>query len=198
MYFSSSIFLSVFSLNASIGFHLYCHWLFVYSVVLWFVFLSMFLSVSVNGCITANIPCICPSLYPFFCLSFCLWMCIPFTWFLVYMYVTWSVFLSLLFCDCLYLWSAILSLIVRIYICLLFCVFVYLSFPLCFWVSGYMTDNLRVCEQARSGRSVCNSSLENLCIIINSACIDSYFYLPLWLWRSVPVSGCVNIDCMCI
>ena len=59
-------------------------------------------------------------------------------------------------------------------------------------------DNLHVCEQAGSGRSVCNSSLENLCIIINSACIAFYFYLPLRLWRSVPVSGCVITDCMCI
>ena len=71
------IFISVFSLNASIGFQLYCHWSFVYSVVPWFIFLSMFLSVKVNACITANITCICPSLYQCFSLSFCLWMCIP-------------------------------------------------------------------------------------------------------------------------
>ena len=77
-----------------------------------------------------------------------------------------------------------------------------LSFPLAFSVSGYIIDNLHVCEQARSGRSVCNSALEHLCIIINSACkrtsIDSYFYLSLWLWMSVPVSGYVITDCMCI
>ena len=69
-------------------------------------------------------------------------------------------------------------------------------------MSGYIIDNWHVCEQARLCRSVCNSALENVCIIINSAyirtSIDSYFYLSLWLWMSVPVSGYVITDCMCI
>ena len=139
----------------------------------------------------------------FLSLSFCLcvFQCpniFSLTSFLMYMYMSWSVFLSLLLFDCLYLWSAILSLIVRIYVRLLFCIFVYLSFPLSFSVSGYIIDNLHVCEQARLGHSACYSSLENLCIIINSACIDSYFYFLLWLWRSVTVSGCVITDYMCI
>ena len=187
MYVSLSVFISVFSLNASIGFHQYCHWLFVYSVVPWFVFLSMFVSVSVNACI-------CPSLYPFFslfvfecvfhsldswyiCTSLDLCFCFSFSLFIFVV--------GYIGTDCTYIG---MSLILRFY----------LSFPLCFWVSGYIIDNLRVCEQARSGYSVCNSSLENLCVITNSACIDSHFYLPLWLWRSVPVSGCVITDCMCV
>ena len=75
-------------------------------------------------------------------------------------------------------------------------------FPLSFSVSGHIIDNLHVFEQARSGRSMCNSALENLCIIINCAwirtSIDSYFFLSLWLWMSVPVSGYVMTRCMCI
>ena len=43
MYVSWSVFLSVFSLNAAIGFRLYCYWLSVYRFVSWSVFLSMFL-----------------------------------------------------------------------------------------------------------------------------------------------------------
>ena len=81
-------------------------------------------------------------------------------------------------------------------------VFVYLSILLSFSVSGYIIGILHACEQMRTCRSVCNSALENLCIILNSACIrtsiDSYFNLSLWLCMSVPVSEYVMTDCMCI
>ena len=139
--------------------------------------------------------------------------------------------LSLFMFECVFQCLNILSFIVGVYVRLLICVtvslflwlfiFVFgnivtdctyigtsliprfcLSFPLSFSVSGYIIDNFHVCEQARSCRSVYSCALENLCIIINSACIrtstDSYFYLSLWLWMFVPVSGYVITDCMCI
>ena len=59
---------SVFSLNASIGFRLYCHWLSVYRFVSWSAFLSVFLFVLVSAYIAANSACICTSLYPYFSL----------------------------------------------------------------------------------------------------------------------------------
>ena len=68
---------SVFSLNDSLGFRLYCHWLSVYRFVSWSVFLSMFLFVWVFAYIAANSACICTSLYLCFPLTFCLWMCTP-------------------------------------------------------------------------------------------------------------------------
>ena len=80
--------------------------------------------------------------------------------------------------DCTYIGT---SLIPR------FCVFL---FPLSFSVSGYIVDNVRVCEQARSGRSVYNSALENVCIIFNSACIPTSFDPCLSL------SFCLNIFCV--
>ena len=144
------------------------------------------------------------SLYPCFSLSLYLNVYssvrIYYHSFLVYMYVSsFRVSVSLL-CNCSYLSSAILSLIVQIEVRLLFRVFVHLSFPLSFWVSGYIIDNLHVCDQARSNRSVCSSALENLCIIINSTCtsIDSDYDLSLWLWMSIPLSGYIVTDCMCI
>ena len=76
------------------------------------------LSVSVNACITANIACICTSLYPCFCLFLCLNVYssvrIYYHSFLVYMYVSWSVFLSL--------FSVIVYICVRLY---------------CHWLYGY-------------------------------------------------------------
>ena len=62
---------------------------------------------------------------------------------------------------------------------------------------------LHVCKQARSARSVSNSALEKVCmIILNSVYIPtslhSYFYLSLSIWVSVPVSRYIMIHCMCI
>ena len=130
----------------------------------------------------------------------------------VYMYVSWSVFVSVFYLNastgfrqyCHWLsvysfvsWSAFLSMFLSI--CLTNSACICTSLYPCF---SYRIGNLHVCEQARSGVSVCNSALEYLCNIINSACIrtsiDSYFCLPLWLWMSVPVSGYVMTDCMCI
>ena len=143
----------------------------------------------------------------FLSLSLCLWMCFPVSEY-IFIHLILGVYVRLLIrvsvssfvwlfifvfgyivTDCTYI---VTSLILR------FCLSLSLSVSLSFSVSGYIIDNLHVCEQARLGRSVCNSSLVNLCIIINSACIDSYLYLPLWLWRSVTVSGCVITDYMCI
>ena len=164
----------------------------------------MFLSiVLVNAYITANIAYICTSLYSL-SLCFCLWMCIPVSEDIIH---SWCICTSLNLCLSLFLWLFIFvfgyivtdctyigaSLIPR------FCLSLFL---LSFSVSGYIIDNVHVFEQARSGRSMCNRALENVCIIINSACIrtsnDSYFFLSLWLWMSVPVSGYVMTHCMCI
>ena len=74
------MFLSVFSLSASIGFRQYCHWLSVYNkFVFWSAFRFIFLSVSVSAYITANSACICTSLYLCFSLSLTVyfWMFIP-------------------------------------------------------------------------------------------------------------------------
>ena len=112
----------------------------------------------------------------------CVFQCPNILSFILGVYVRLMIRVSVsLLCNCSYLSSAILSLIVRIEVRLLFRVFVHLSFPLSFWVSGFTIDNLHVCEQARSSRSVCSSALENVCIIINSACtsIDSYYDLSL-------------------
>ena len=81
--------------------------------------LSFCLSVSVFAYMTANSACICTSLYSCFSLSHCFSLNVYtrvrmyYCSFLVCMYVSWSVFLSLFFFDCLCLCSAILSLIVR-------------------------------------------------------------------------------------
>ena len=136
MYVSWSVFLSVFPLDASIAFQLYCHWLSVFN----WLFISMF------GYTVTDCTYIGTSLIPLFCLSL---------------------------------------------------------FPSVFLCPGYIIGNLHVCEQARSGRSVCNRALENVCIIIlNSAYIPtslhSYLCLSVSLWMSVPESGYIIIHCMCI
>ena len=204
MYVSSSVFISVFSLNASIGFQLYCYWSFVYSVVPWFVFLSIF-HVSVSACITAKIACMLMSLYLYFSLSLFLYLNVYFS---VYIIIhCWYICTSLDPCYCLS-FSVIVYICVRLY-CHWLYVYRYISyfaflsvFPSVFLSVRVYYHNLHVCKKARSCRSVYSSALENLCIIINSACIrtstDSYFYLSLWLWMSVPVSGYVITDCMCI
>ena len=136
------------------------------------------LSVSIFAYIPANSTCICTSLqlpvFPAHFLSFNVYTSVRIYHhsFLMYMFVSWSVFLSLFLYDCLCLCSAILSLIVRIR--LLFRVFVYLSIPLSLSLSGYIIGNLHVCEQASSTRSVCSSAVENICIIINSASIRTF------------------------
>ena len=190
MYVSSSGVICIFSLNAFICFQLYCHLLSVYSVVPWFVFLSMFLSVSVNACITANIACICTSLYLCFSLTFCLWMCIPVSENIIIH--SWCICTSLDPCFCLFFSSIFVYVCVRLYRDWLYvyryvsysAYFVCLSIPLSLSVSGYIIGNLHVCQQATSARSVCSSAAENICIIINSACIrtslDSYFSLSLF------------------
>ena len=114
MYVSSSVFISVFSLNASKGFQLYCHWSSVYSVVPWFAFLCFSLSVSVNACITANTACICMSLYP--CFSLSLSLCIPVSEYIIIH--SW--------CICTSLDPSLFSVIVYI------CVRLY-----CHWLYGY-------------------------------------------------------------
>ena len=175
-------------LNASMGFRLYFHWLSVYSSLDPHFSSCFSLSVWIFAYITANSTCICTSLqlpvFPSHFLSFSVYISVRIYHhsFLMYMYVSWSVFLSLFFYDCLCLCSAILSLIVRVR--LLFSVLVYLSIPLSLSLSGYIIGNLHVCEQASSARSVCSSAVENICIIINSASIrtflDSYFCLSLF------------------
>ena len=120
---------------------------------------------------------------------------------------SWCVCTSLDPCHCLY-FSVIVYSCVRLY-CHRLYIYRYISYSafLSLLSSVFLSvrvyyHNLYVCEQARSGRSVCNRTLENVCIIINSACIrtsiHSYFYLSLSLWTSVPVSGYVITDCMCI
>ena len=118
MYVSSIVF---FSLNASIGFQLYCHWSFVYSVVPWFVFLSMFLSVSVNACITSNIACIYPSLYPCFSLSFLSLNVYSSVRIYFHSLDSWCIFTSLDPCLC-------LSFSLIVYIC---------ARPYCHWLYVY-------------------------------------------------------------
>ena len=65
-------------------------------------------------------------------------------------------------------------------------------------MSGYIIGNLHACEQASSVRSMCSSAVENICIIINSACIrtslDLYFCLSLSLALNVRSSVRICYD----
>ena len=137
MYVSSSMFFSVFSLSASIGFWQYCHWLSVYRFVFWSAFRFVFLPVSVFAYITANSACICTSFYSFFSLSLfifeCLYQCPNVLSFILGVYVRSLIRVSLSFSfimsvfgyivtDCTYIG---ISLIPRF--CLPLCTYVFLS-----------------------------------------------------------------------
>ena len=160
MYVSWSVFLSDFSVNALIGFRQYCLWLSVYRSVSWsafrFIFLSICLSIRVYNRLILRVYVrhftrVSLSL---FSLNVYTSVRMYYRSFVVYMYVSWSVFLSLFFSDCLYLCLAILSLIVCI-----FRVFVYLSIPLSLSVSGYITDCMWIgtCFDPRFSLSLCLS-----------------------------------------
>ena len=144
--------------------------------------------------------------FPMF-LSFCLWMCIPVSDYIIIH--SWCICTSL--DSCFFLaFSLIVYICIRLY-CHWLYVYRYISysticlslFPSLSQCPGYIIGNLHACDQTRSVRSVCNSTLENLCIIsLNSAYIPTslylYFCLSLWLWMSVPVSGYVMTRSMWI
>ena len=103
---------SVFSLNDSLGFRLYCHWLSVYRFVSWSAFLSMFLFVWVFAYIAAvlrvyarHFTCVSLSLY-------CLWICTPVSEYIIIH--SWCICTCLDPCFCLSL-SMIVYVCVRLY-----------------------------------------------------------------------------------
>ena len=126
---------SVFSLNASIGFRLYCHWLSVYTFVSWSAFLTMFLFVSVSAYIAANFACICTSLYLCFPLTFCHWICTPVSEYIIIH--SWCICTSFDPCFC-------LSFSMIVYVCVrLYRHWLYLYRYVCY--SAYLSISLYVC-----------------------------------------------------
>ena len=180
--------------------------LIVYSVVPWFIFLCMFLSLSVNACITANIACVCTSLYPCFSLSLCVWMCIPVSDYIIIH--SW--------CICTYLDPCFsLSFSVIVYICVrLYCHWLYVYRYVSY--STFLSISLSLCLSQCQGILLIKCMYVSKCIQVAQCVIALWkmyvllfilrvyvrllirISLSLWLWMSVPVSGSVITDYMCI
>ena len=65
--------------------------------------------------------------------------------------------------------------------------FLFLSFCLSISVSGYIIDNLRVCEQAESDRPVCNNGIQNSFLIVR-ICVRLLIRISFFLFRA---------ECLC-
>ena len=168
----------------------------MYRYLSWSAFFSLSLCLSLcPGILSVNLRVYVRFLIPILFVSRCLWMRVAVSDYImtycrynISVRLFWFVFLTLLFCECFYTCSAILTLILLTCIGTSLDPRLSLSFSLSVSVSEYIIRNLHVCEQTRSARSACNSAMEDGFFI--------FFILPVYVRLLISVSFsllCVNV-----